>query len=151
GHGHDMSRERWVLPGSPPTSATPPCLAPPTSYSGTCGRGRTIRSSVTPWPVTLVPARSRWCTHEATRSRRRCDASGTNFLAPLPIPDLHRLVGAGGGEALAIGAEADAEDLSGVAGEGEDFLPALGVPHLHRPVRAGGGQACAVGAEADAE
>src|SRR5262249_42063135 len=82
---------------------------------------------------------------------------GEKFLACFRVPELH-LPGnvlplripqvAGGGEALAVRTEADAENIAGVALEGEDFLPGPGVPDPQRLVRAGGGEARAVGAEA---
>ena len=47
---------------------------------------------------------------------------GEGFLAGRGVPHLHRLVHAGGGEALAVGAERHAADPAGVPLEGEDFL-----------------------------
>ena len=57
---------------------------------------------------------------------------------------------AGRGQAGAIGAEGDANDLILVPGEGEQLPPGRGVPCLGRPIIAGGGQAGAIGAEGDA-
>ena len=58
------------------------------------------------------------------------------FPARPGVPHLHRLVAAGGGEPLAVGAERHAVDSAGVPLEGEGFLPGRGVPHLHRLVTA---------------
>src|SRR5262249_57294256 len=60
----------------------------------------------------------------------------------------HRKVVAGGGQALAVGAEADVPDPASVAAQDGDLLAGL-VPQTHRLVGAGGGQALAVRAEAD--
>src|SRR5262249_59638385 len=68
----------------------------------------------------------------------------------LRLPQLHRTISAGAGEALAVGAKAHAMHSSGVSLEGEDFLPLLPLPHLYRLILAGAGQALAVGAEAQA-
>src|SRR5262249_6526144 len=77
-------------------------------------------------------------------------------LAAGRVPDPHRLVRRGAGQALAVGAEGHAIDIAGVAFEGED-LPAAGRipdPHLSWPTNlrpvglpAGAGQEAAVGAE----
>src|SRR5262249_21760817 len=75
---------------------------------------------------------------------------GEDLLAPLRVPDPHRLVHGGAGDALAVGAEAHALDLAGVPPEGEDLLPLLRVPDPHRLVIGGAGDALAVGAEAHA-
>src|SRR5262249_15907865 len=63
------------------------------------------------------------------------------------VPQPHRLVGAGGGQARAVAAVRDAEDYAGVAVEGGEVLTRPAVPQPHRLVGAGGGQALAVGAE----
>ena len=53
-------------------------------------------------------------------------------------------------QALAVGAEAHAEDLARVPSKGEDHLARLRVQHLHRPVPGRRGKVLAVGAEANA-
>ena len=72
---------------------------------------------------------------------------GEGLLAGRRVPDLHRLVAAGGGEALAVGAERHAVDRAGVPLERERLLAGRRVPDLHRLVAAGGGECVAVGAE----
>src|SRR5215831_5127542 len=71
-------------------------------------------------------------------------------LLPPRVPDAHRLVRRGAGQALAVGAEAHAHDPAMVPLEDEELLAALRVPDPHRHVIAGRGQALAVGAEAHA-
>src|SRR5262249_15277816 len=71
------------------------------------------------------------------------------------VPHLYRLIMAGRGQALAVGAEGHARDPAGVPREGEGLLAAGGIPHLHLPRSAGrlvstAGQALAVGAEGHA-
>src|SRR5262249_12883247 len=69
-------------------------------------------------------------------------------LLPGPrVPYLYRRIVGGGGQALAVGADAHAPPRSF---EGEDFPPGLRVPHLHLslPQSSAAGQARAVGAEA---
>src|SRR5690242_18240230 len=64
---------------------------------------------------------------------------------PPRLPHLHRLVSAGAGQALAVGAEGHALDSAGVALEGEDLPARERLPHLHRVVIRGAGQAFAIG------
>src|SRR5262249_22674330 len=66
------------------------------------------------------------------------------------LPQPHRPVPAGGGQALAVRAEGDAVDLARVALEGEDALTGPRVPDVDGVPIPGGGQAPAVGAEGDA-
>ena len=75
-------------------------------------------------------------------------AQGEDFLAGGGVPELHRAVPAGGGDAAAVGAERHAADTARVPAQGEHLLAGGGVPELHRrTVLAGGGDAAAVGAE----
>src|SRR5262245_1870440 len=87
----------------------------------------------------------------ALSDRPKPIGQGRAFLLPCgchrrPIPDLDRLVEAGGGDAAAIGAVRHTSDETGVAAEGEELLAARRVPHPHRLVLAGGGDAAAIGA-----
>src|SRR5678816_4016233 len=76
---------------------------------------------------------------------------GEALLAGQRVPDLHRLVITGAGQAFAVRAEADALDRALVPLEGgEALLAGQRVPDLHRPVLTPGGQAFAVRTEADA-
>src|SRR5262249_2394759 len=61
-------------------------------------------------------------------------------------PQAHRLVIAGGGEALAVRAEGHVNDRVRVPCEDGDLLPRL-VPQTHRTITTGGGEALAVRAE----
>ena len=73
---------------------------------------------------------------------------GADRLAGVGVPQPHRLVVAGGGQAVPVGAERHTVHRAGVAGEGgADRLAGVGVPQPHRRVVAGGGQAVPVGAE----
>ena len=73
---------------------------------------------------------------------------GADRLAGVGVPQPHRLVVAGGGEAVPVGAERHTDHRAGVAGEGgADRLAGVGVPQPHRVVVAGGGQPVPVGAE----
>ena len=69
------------------------------------------------------------------------------LLAGAGVPDLDRLIVAGGGDAAAVGAERHASDEAGVSLEREHLLAGAGVPDLDRPIVAGRGDAAAVGAE----
>ena len=69
------------------------------------------------------------------------------LLAGAGVPDLHRLIVAGGGDAASVGAERHAIDPVGVSLECERLLAGAGVPDLHRLIVAGGGDASPVGAE----
>src|SRR5262249_15023480 len=73
---------------------------------------------------------------------------GEKLLAGPGVPELDRPIGAGGGQRLAIGAEADPGDGEDLTFQGEDLLPPLHLPDLQL-CAAGGGEALAVGAEAD--
>src|SRR5262249_31658102 len=55
------------------------------------------------------------------------------------VPDFHRCVAAAGIQALAVGAERQAADDSGVAGEGEDQFSGPAVPDLDLAVLTAGG------------
>src|SRR5262249_31772107 len=73
---------------------------------------------------------------------------GEDRLPSLGVPHLHltRFVcrlwfRPGRGEALAVGAEAQAGDLTGVALEGELLLARVSLPHLHPPVETSRGEA----------
>src|SRR5206468_7832129 len=66
------------------------------------------------------------------------------------VPDLHRTVLAGRGQALAARVEKHMADEIGVPAEGEDFLAGRELPEFYRLVEAGGGEVPAVGTEADA-
>src|SRR5262249_27593403 len=52
------------------------------------------------------------------------------LLSGLRIPNLHRPI-AIAGQAFAIRAKGQAEDIAGVPWEGEEFLAGLRIPHLH--------------------
>ena len=60
---------------------------------------------------------------------------GEDLLAGRRVPDPHRPIAAGGGEALAVGAEGHAVTAAGVPLEGEGLLAGRRVPDLHRLVR----------------
>src|SRR5205814_137812 len=63
---------------------------------------------------------------------------GARLLARAGVPDLHRVVFGGAGQAGAVGAEAHAGDGVGVPLEGADLLAGERVPDLHRLVPGGG-------------
>ena len=63
------------------------------------------------------------------------------------VPDAGRPVDAARGEAVAVGAEGQADDASVVAAEGEQLLARRRVPEFDRPVEAGRGDPSPVGAE----
>ncbi len=67
--------------------------------------------------------------------------------AGLGIPDFGGVVGTGGDDAVAIGAEGRGPDESSVAGEGEEFLAGLGIPDFGGVVGTGGDDAVAIGTE----
>src|SRR5262245_43301586 len=69
---------------------------------------------------------------------------GDESLALVGVPDFHRSVIAGAGEAPAVGAEGHPATR---ALDGAELLPRFHIPHFQRPVLAGAGQAPAVGAE----
>src|SRR5436190_302708 len=76
------------------------------------------------------------------------DAAGVplereHHLAGPGVPDLHRLVQTGGGEAATVGAERHAIDEAPVSLEGERLMSGLGVPDLHRVIPTSGGDAAA--------
>src|SRR5205823_4112035 len=84
--------------------------------------------------------------------RPRVPPEGQRFWAPLPlhgtgVPDPDRLVQAGGGEPVAVGAEGHAENVVDVAAQREDFLPGRCVPEFDRLIQARGRKQEAVGAE----
>src|SRR5205814_2271673 len=60
-----------------------------------------------------------------------------HFPAGGRLPNAHRLVFSGRGDARAVGAEGDAEDESVVPLEGAEPLAARRVPHEQGPVEAG--------------
>ena len=69
-------------------------------------------------------------------------------LAGVGVPQAHRLIGAGAGQPVPVGAERHRPHPVGVAGHGvPQGLAGVGVPQPHRGVGAGGGQPVPVGAE----
>ena len=78
-----------------------------------------------------------------------CPVSGWPIgLAGVGVPHPHRLVGAAGGDARAVGAERHAVHRVVWPVSGWPMgCPVFGVPHPHRLVAAAGGDAVAVGAE----
>ena len=57
-------------------------------------------------------------------------------FAMVGVPQPHRAVGAGGGQAVPVGAERHTDHRAGVAGErGADRLAGVGVPQPHRVCR----------------
>ena len=72
-------------------------------------------------------------------------------FGPRPgVPDLHGAVRVGRSEAVAVGAEGNAEDALAVAFECKHFLAAVHVPELDGPIPTGRGQPPAIRAEDDA-
>src|SRR5262249_32944632 len=69
------------------------------------------------------------------------------FLPGPCVPELHRTIMAGGGDASFVGAERNAFDQVGVTLERGCFQTGAGVPGLARAIATGGGGSVAGGAE----
>jgi len=66
------------------------------------------------------------------------------FLAGVRVPETDGLVGAAGGEDLAVRRKGDRDGSAAVAGEGAQFLERGGVPEFDQAIDAGGSEAFAV-------
>src|SRR5207244_23154 len=72
---------------------------------------------------------------------------GEEFLAALPIPDLHRAAPRGTGQAFAVGANGHVCDRGGPTLESQGLRDGLGIPDLHRFVIGSAGEVSAVRTE----
>ena len=131
------------LNATPVTAPVWPVSGAPRGWPVSAFHSRTVSSSLAEAMPVPVGA-ERHTDHRVGVAGQR----GAEGLAGVGVPQPHRLVAAGGGDAVPVGAERHTGHRVGVAGQrGAEGLAGVGVPQPHRLVVAGGGEPVPVGAE----